>query len=175
MPRKSYATKKSYIEQWRDGERNIVSPGNVVCLKTSPDTIAVVGSPCYDVDTYEMKVWTGPKPWDYHVMEINAHKVTVVDKPNPCKYNDYERYPGPSSASIKKSIESWADYQKNRLTNRTSKDVDREIAIIEEEMSKDRTIDDTIDKVVPEDDEDGIEPLPFDPLDAKRKVIIDGE
>jgi hypothetical protein len=180
MARTKTIKKKSLMLEWLQGERNQFNGGEVCKLKgkDSPDRI-IVGPPAHELDTWTCKVWKGPKPWDFHWADIHADLLEVLpNEKNPTNYTASDRYPGPSSGMIKMLQSKFAEIAKERSRTRTSKDIDRELGIIEEERAnKADNLKEDKEIIAIEDMDDDTELVSefIDPVQKKRDATIEEE
>ena len=167
----SEATTK--LDNWRNGKGVRFNTGDVV---EKGDSIGVISFPHVEIETYQVKWYVGPKPWDFIEGIANGRYLSKSDKPNPLKYKNSDRFPGPASREIDKLNEI---FNKNINKPKTAKEVEEHIAILEEEISRvydNKKTEDEIDSVVDEtlDVEPNLGEI-VDTVDLKRKKIIDDE
>jgi hypothetical protein len=180
-PRKYNAT-LTHIEEWRQGRGVTLKAGTVVRFVRSPDTIGVVGTPEYHPNTYSVRVYEGPNPWNNHVSVVRDHEVYEVDEPNPCVWSALDRYPGPANAEMRRLNESFARQAEEW---RKTRNVEKDIEFIEEDLIRQKTLlsqADVADPVLDEDIEksDIIDPdddptVLVDDIEIKRERITEEE
>lgn len=178
-------TKKSFInyqdavtrrENWINGINTKYKCGDVVERGTDIGVICLLLS---EIETYQVKWYRGPKPWDFIEGKAFGNQLTLSEKPNPLKYTHSERFPGPSSTQIDALNKAFA---KQPVKQRSSKEIDEYLSILEEEMTKNKDIDviktsEDVDSVVDETAEDIDEPIDdiIDVKEIKIKKIIEEE
>jgi len=168
---------ESLYEHWLAGRNHRLQPGNVVRNKSDEKTIGVIQYPLCDMETYAIKWYIGPKPWDFIEGQVMSSCVTVTNEPNPLKYKWSERVPGPSSDEIDRLEAAFAKKAKKEFTAR---EADLNAALLEEELSKKRAIkkidESKVDSIVDETlEEDIISPIEDISVDQKIKNILNEE
>lgn len=168
-----------FIEDWRNGKSCKFHPGDVVEGIGDANRIGVIQFGLAKVGTYQTKWWIGPNPWDFIEGEANEKSIKLSNKPNPLKYKYSDMVPGPSSDAIDILNERIRKSDELRAKSRTGKEVDRYIAVLEEDMNYKREMKkmEEKDKVVPDEDDDDIAtPIAeIDPVAEKRERIISEE
>lgn len=168
-----------FIEDWRSGKSCKFKPGDVVEGIGDSNRIGVIQFGLAKVGTYQTKWWIGPKAWDVLEGEANENSIKLSTRPNPLKYKYSDMVPGPSSDAIDKLNARIKISDDLRAKNRTGKEVDRYIAVLEEDLNykKEMKKQEEKDKVVPDEDDDDV-PTPIaeiDPVAEKREKIISEE
>lgn len=161
------------LDAWRNGRMNNFNSGDVV--ESGDSEIGVVCFPHVDIDSYIVKWYSGPKPWNFVEKVTYGSQMRKSNKPNPLKYKDSERYPGPSFEAIEKLNVVFSE-KSNKP--KTGKEVDKYISILEEEIyrTNDNKKEEEIDSVVDEtlDAEPNVGEI-IDSVDMKRKKIIEDD
>jgi hypothetical protein len=178
MPvRKIVAVKEAvqFIEDWRSGKSCKFKPGDVV---ESGSSLGVIQFGLASVGDYSVKWYRGPKPWHF-IDGIGIEKnMKKSDKSNPLKYKYSEMVPGPSSDAIDRLNEQIRLSDERKAKKRTGKEVDAAVAALEEDISyrkeMKKVVDkDSIDKIVPDDEDDENQTVAeIDPVAEKREKII---
>lgn len=162
------------LDNWRNGKNVLFSAGDVV-ENISGTSVGVISFPHVEVESYQVKWYVGPKPWDFIESISNGRSIKKSNKPNPLKYKNSDRFPGPASKEIDRLNEI---FNQNQNKPKTGKEVDAHIAILEEEISRvyDNKKEEEIDSVVDEtlDVEPNLGEI-VDSVDLKRKKIIEDE
>lgn len=145
-------------------------------IKSKKDAIGIVSFPHIQRETYEVKIWTGPKPWDWFKRIMPADEMYKVDEKSPIGDDLCERYPGPSNNEIIRLREAVKTQKLDAVS------VEERVAALEEDMAYQKKIvnikdDDSIEKVsTANEDEDTHEEIKMiDPLVQKRENIINEE
>lgn len=163
------------IDEWRYGRNQTFKSGDVIKLK-GKEQIGVVYYLLKDIETYQVKWYVGPNPWDFIEGMIHGAYLEKTDLPNPLKYEWRQLVPGPSSEMIHALQLKFKEQDAKKV--RTSKDVDAYVAILEEELvSKKKLveIDETkVDSIIDETvDEEPVQIV--DDISTKINSIIEGE
>lgn len=164
----------SRIDNWKNGINTMFKCGDVVERKAGE--IGVITILLCECEQYRVKWYKGPNPWDFIEGKTNGYELKLSKKPNPLKYTNAQRYPGPAANQIKKLNEV---FNKDIDKPKTGKDVDKYIQILEEEIIRNKDnkkVSDDIDSVVDETlEEDSSAATIIDSVDIKRKNIIEEE
>jgi len=170
----SEALKKQ--DDWLQNTNAKFKCGDVVERVDQADQLGVVCFPLHEIETYKVKWYKGPKPWDFIEGTGKGSQLKLSDKPNPLIYKHSDRFPGPSSTQINKLNEV---FNKDLNKPKTGKEVDQHIAILEEELSKNKIIvkkKEEVEYIVNEEDEDNEDvPAIVDSVEIKRKKLIEEE
>lgn len=179
QPRKKYNKSESLREAWLANKNHRWHGGDVIEKNGS---LGVVQFAMCDIETYKIKWYIGPNPWDFHETDsyLGGAEVTRSDKKNPLKYKWSERVPGPSSDEIDKLEAHFAEMHKKKLKNRTAKDVDAYVASLEEELVKKKTIEkeideSTVDSIIDKTLEEDTEVPKKNPIDSKMDNLLSEE
>jgi hypothetical protein len=162
-------------EDWLAGKNNKLKGGDVVQTKSESKSIGVIQFGLNEIETYAVKWYIGPNPWDSIEGVVSSSTVEVVNIPNPLKYKWSQRVPGPSSDQIDALEAKFAAKRDNRP--KTAKEVEQHLAILEEELSKKKKneIDETkVDSIVDETLDEDLG-LPIDGVTNKITNLLDEE
>jgi hypothetical protein len=137
--RKKYTRSESMREAWLANKNHKWHGGDVVERNGS---LGVVQFAMCDIETYKIKWYVGPNPWDFLETDsyLGGPDTVKSDKKNPLKYKWSQRVPGPSSDEIDKLEAHFAELNKKKMKDRTPKEVDIYVAALEEELVKKKTI-----------------------------------
>ena len=152
-------------------------PSGSICKPKNIETHEryIIGGGTANPGEYFAKFWFGPKPWDFLDITIYGDRLEILEnEENPTLYDYCDRYPGPSSTMIKKLNTALKSQKVKELT---AKERERNIEAMEEELNKKRSIGEIeIDSVVADDDDEELDVSDtIDPVEKKRKEIIDEE
>lgn len=163
-------------EEWFHG-RNMAFHGGDVVLSKTTGAIGVVQYGLKEVENYQIKWYQGPKPWDFVEGSARGISLEKTDRPNPLIYKWSERVPGPSSTMIDKLNERFTEANRVRMANRTAQDVERDVAIFEEELSKKKVLEideSKVDSIADERLEEEVY-IPVNDLNKKIDKILEEE
>lgn len=175
MPRvKKIDNLKKIRDEWvyGDDKNRTFKGGEVVRYHKDNNKIGVICEPEYEVETYRIKIWDGPNPWNYSYGVVHSDQVYVTDEKNPTKYNMNEEFRGPSFDQIQNL--------KNKINLRkkeeSAKDVEYRLSLLEEQLNVKRNINDDLDSnVIDYEDDDNSDYIKIDPVEKKRLQIIEEE
>lgn len=165
----------SLHEDWLAGKGHKYSPGQVVESKNSSTSLGVIQFALTAIETYAVKWYVGPNPWDFLEGECTSFGTFKSDKKNPLNYKWSQRVPGPSSDQIDALEEKFA--KAAIIKARSAREVEQHIAILEEEMSKKKKfdIDETkVDSIADETLEEDLD-IPIDGVNKKITTILEEE
>lgn len=162
--------KTSLMEEWLAGNGHLLQGGDVVVSKRNEKSVGVIQFALSRLETYQIKWYNGPNPWDFIEGEVSSSEVVKrPELPNPLKYKWSQRVPGPSSDEIDRLEAIFAQKKKDR----TAQEVEEYISYLEEELKNKKRLDvdeTKVDSIVDETLEEDTE-IPVDPDGVNKKIL----